>query len=268
MATKNLARTVIEGGRTLGYKLEVSRLARTERCEARTFLRAATVDAVSVEGVPAPKRGPVYREFNDKLHPVYAFLDSRIGKSWDRTRSLIVSRFDPRSTPGRHVLYDHILNQVSTGGEYLFPKYQYFRYFVDQQGCLQKGPPRQRTTNSWKPRAELPVEKVLKFLKNRKVGRQGARFVWFEATKGKTRLVLEGGFLPVWAAVGPDGELLRSEVTTTSIWWATPSLVPLPSTAPFRATGLLTPKEEKFFLSIHDALRTRILEALPQKKSR
>src|SRR5271156_720922 len=112
MSTKNLSRTVIEGGRCGYYKSEVHACARSERSELRAHLRSLALDPELEENLTHPKRQPVTLCFSDKLRPIYRFRDSRVGRDWDATRSELFDKFDTRTTPGRHVLFDHLLRDV------------------------------------------------------------------------------------------------------------------------------------------------------------
>jgi hypothetical protein len=278
VTTKNLARTVIEGGRTDDYKADVFDAIRAERCATRTFLREARLDAEAVEDVAAPKRRPLRPSFADKLGPVRAFLDSRLGRSWDETRSLLTERFDPRTTPGRHVIHDHVLGDVAQHGEHVLQAaagWIRFRYFVDERGLLRRVPKDMYARGptlapSPNPPRRMSTPEALGFLKDRMVGRLGTRYVWFDPVRslGDVRLVIDDFNAPVWAAVGPDGRPARdpSPPPPRHAWERTSGPVHagaplLRSRVPFRASGLLTRDEEERFLSINEVVRQRILDA-------
>ncbi len=167
MATKNLARTAIEGGRCGHYKTEVRTHQRVERAALREWVHRADFD-----GEAAPVREPVYVCFSDKLSPVFRYLRSQRGRSWNKVRSELFARFDTRTTPGRHVLFDHVLREVEDQD-----RRWRSRVDVDGQGLLQsyryvrKGPRKA----SFDPRA------VEAWLAGRRVKRDGDRFVWVGA---------------------------------------------------------------------------------------
>ncbi len=117
MSTKNLARTVIEGGRRGFNKFERRNSTREERSEERAMLTVVRQDPEAYDDIVTPARRPVRPEFSDKLNPAYEFLDSRVGKSWNKTRAMIAERFDTRTTAGRHVVNDHLLRQVREYGD-------------------------------------------------------------------------------------------------------------------------------------------------------
>src|SRR5208337_2691026 len=101
----------------------------SERASSRTFLRAVQKDVDAADALPTPKRVHVGKEFADKLNPVYQFLDSR-------------------TTPGRHILFDHALSTVDESGN--TDRFRYIRYVVDKQGRLQKNKERTRYAK-WRP---------------------------------------------------------------------------------------------------------------------
>ncbi len=142
MSTKNLARTVIEGGRSRYNKWERRYSHRQHRCRERAALtRLASTDYDDEDWV-APTRQRVYKQFSDKLGPSYRFLDSRCGKPWNDTHSLLMGCYDTRTTAGRHVLFCHILRDIS----YYFEDHDLScawwwsrpRYIVDRHGILRK----------------------------------------------------------------------------------------------------------------------------------
>src|SRR5208337_231027 len=136
MATRSLARTVIEGGRCGYYKSECNESIRGERAANRVYLRAVANDPEHAEDHVEPRRKVVSVCFKDKLHPIYKFLDSKVGRDWNTVRSELFAKFDTRTTPGRHVLFDHLLRDVRESLEPL--DHEYAKYFVDAEGTLCK----------------------------------------------------------------------------------------------------------------------------------
>jgi len=134
MSTKNLARTVIEGGRS-GW----SRFARRhshalvrarEREVSHALGKGADFDALVY-----PKRDPVYRDFADKLGPARRWLRAQANRPWNQVRSELFARFDTRTTAGRHILFGHLLPEVEAIERYsgLTPRR---RCFIDAHGYL------------------------------------------------------------------------------------------------------------------------------------
>lgn len=138
MSTKNLSRTVIEGGRARFNRFErrdSNAKARTwERLESARLLTAAEFD----DALYRP-RNKVYRAHHDKLGPAERWLSSQVGRPWSKVQSELFSRFDTRTTAGRHVLFDHILRDVGEGARSHVPS----DFHVDPHGIL-RGKPRRR----------------------------------------------------------------------------------------------------------------------------
>lgn len=136
MSTKNLARTVIEGGRARRNKWERWHSNRAHRRSVRIF-----VGNEPPEDAAAPRRKRVPRDFDDKLGPALRWLDQQVGKRWDDVRSELFTRFDARTLAGRHVLYGHLLEWVSAG----LSDRRYARLAIDVEGRLERLPPRRQT---------------------------------------------------------------------------------------------------------------------------
>ena len=208
MTTKNLARTVIEGGRTGYYKAEVHKRSGQERAKSRVFLRALALDPESLDDSPAPARRPVTPSFDDKLNPIYQFLDTRVGRPWDATRSELFKKFDTRTTPGRHVLFDHLLRSVcqDPGAPLDAPHRRYTSYFVDTRGVLHKEERRRYRGSGFR---WTDLGPVAAWLSGRKVGRAGASFFWFLPTcRARITTVVEQYAL-VYAFADERGEAIR-----------------------------------------------------------
>jgi hypothetical protein len=138
MSTKNLSRTVIEGGRARfnrWQRRQSNAQARSwERVESARLLTAAEFD----DAMYRP-RHKVYRAHHDKLGPAERWLQSQVGRRWSKVRSELFARFDTRTTAGRHVLFDHLLRDVGEG-----PRSNVQSDFVvDPHGIL-RGKPRRK----------------------------------------------------------------------------------------------------------------------------
>lgn len=97
MATKNLARTVIEGGRYYHNAWFRRHSSKVERAKVRQCLSTIRSDILLWEDTVLPVRDPVCKLFRDKLSPAYRFLSSRVGKPWNETHALLRQRFDDRA---------------------------------------------------------------------------------------------------------------------------------------------------------------------------
>lgn len=141
MATKNLARTVVEGGRD-----SYSKLYRKLRNRSERRLR------FDLEGdvMHGEKRVGGSRGFADRLAPLERWLGSNVGRGWSRVYHEFCERFDERTMKGWHVR-DHLLGMLgagrfSWGGPFL----------VDDRGIL-----RRRLRRRWDRRDRIsPDEKA------------------------------------------------------------------------------------------------------------
>ena len=131
MATKNLARTVIEGGRYPGNTWDRRASNGVQRTSARR-VSGALVRGADADSVVYPRRELVYPGFADKLGPAKRWLTSQVGRPWNKARSDLFARFDIRTTPGRHIVFDHLLPEVEGHRRYR-PD-----YVVDRSGILRK----------------------------------------------------------------------------------------------------------------------------------
>ncbi len=174
MATKDLSRSVIEGGRHRHNSFERRHSHTVERARARARAGTLRLDPETAMETVEPRRPRVRRQFHDKLAPAYRFLDSRVGKSWNKTRALMAERFDTRTTAGRHILFDHLLRDVVTSPH--DTERPWAEYFVDRHGVLRRTP---RSPRHGVVREAPPVG----WLRNRALGRRGSVLYWFVPTR-------------------------------------------------------------------------------------
>lgn len=180
MSTKNLARTVIEGGRR-----RYSRFSRRhENAVERT--RSHQVEGLLCrQGDPElayfPPRERVYREFDDKLGPAMRWLRSQSGRPWDKVRSELFARFDIRTTAGRHIVFDHLLEEVRPRAHW---RYRFREFWISPHGILRHSQNnRKQRAAAWR-RAPLPEPEHLirQWLGSRRVVERGQRLYWLEPT--------------------------------------------------------------------------------------
>ena len=181
MSTKNLARTVIEPGRTRYSKRERAQTNRVERRQSRALEHACSRDPALGEARVDPRRDRYYLSQRDKLGPLRSFLRSRCGLPWSDVYAEIRARFDFRTTAGRHIVYDHLLSDVVGNGitrEHPY-RHRFYRdtFRVDEAGVLRHVPgtrwrpdPQHLTT---RPRAE-----VVALCRGRQVRRVGDALFW------------------------------------------------------------------------------------------
>jgi hypothetical protein len=157
MSRKNLAKTVIEGGRVNSNKWDRRHSSKEERVRIKQYLHKVLQDVEHADEIIEPEREHVYKEFNDKLGPMYRWIEAQVGRSWSEVRSEISEKFDARTTAGRHILFDHLLSSI-VDTQSGFDKYGYIsdpdipitneqryshrlffhRYYVNQDGILCK----------------------------------------------------------------------------------------------------------------------------------
>jgi hypothetical protein len=132
MSTKNLARTIIEGGRTTRSKDARRQCTRFARQQARMYI---------TRGLKDPDHFDDFNEFDyrewdvheqrDKLPPVYRWLDKHSGQPWDLVWSKLKGKFDNRNVAQRHVIYDHMLHEVTGNG---VTREVMYRYWYRREG--------------------------------------------------------------------------------------------------------------------------------------
>lgn len=181
MSTKNLARTVIEGGRARFNRFERHHSNAVERAHAHQLERRLCASLTAEDAIFQPRQ-PVRPSFDDKLGPAKRWLRSQVGRPWNKVRSELFERFDARTTAGRHILFDHLLDDVQVDEE-VDQRYFYLRPFhVSPHGIL-----RYRGRRRWAgwPRPEpLPeLERALRaWLGSRRVIERDAVLYWLVPT--------------------------------------------------------------------------------------
>lgn len=201
MATKKLSRTVIEGGRR-GFNKWERRQSHTEvRTEERNYLKQVIDDPELAEELEIEEIRPVYKEFTDKLSPMYRWLDAQVGRPWDQVRAEVFQKFDTRTTAGRHITFDHLLREVvetesgfDRHGNIADPDipkepndrswyYSPSPYYVDRAGILQTKPNRYRHRRSQQV-SDQEYKDAEVWLQNYMVGEIGGKLYWFMPTEG------------------------------------------------------------------------------------
>lgn len=180
MSTKRLERTVIEGGRARGNKLDRRRSHRiSRRCERETLIRYAQASA-DVDAVDALFQRPkVYKGFSDRLGPAERWLASHAGRPWGVVEGEVRAVFDTRSVSGRHIVFDHLLpgrwRRPETGWSVAGSRW--FR--VDARGFLRVAAP------AWPRRAPAGSVRstTTAWLGERRIAlRSGSTAYWLEPT--------------------------------------------------------------------------------------
>jgi hypothetical protein len=177
MSTKNLARTVIEGGRYATNGWMRRRSNHKHRAQVRAVLggvgRTGELDDLIVPG-----RKRVGREFDDKLGAPLRWLQSNVGRPWAVVRAELFETFDTRTTAGRHIVFGHMLPWVEDVG-----RYSCARFVVDRRGLLRR---KAEVRWRWEVPAPLPEPEhaLLRWLESRRVGAHGSTLFWFVPTPG------------------------------------------------------------------------------------
>lgn len=188
MSKRNLSKSAIEGGRAHNNKWRRRHSSKTERANMHTFISSIQGDYESFDEFSLPKRKKVYKEFTDKLSPLERWLDTRVGKSWNKTYSLIKERFDSRTTPGRHIINDHILRDVWRSLDKTTPLAKYHKYFVDAGGILRKTPSYRKEYEEIHQKMQEEKSRIQNWLNGRMIGKVGNVLYWYIPTVNSTLL--------------------------------------------------------------------------------
>lgn len=210
MSTKNLARTIIEGGRTRSNKWERRNSHAEQRATVRNYMSEVTLDPDNYDEYDVEPTQHVRKDFDDKLGPIYRWLQRQVGRPWDEVRADVSKEFDTRTTAGRHIVYDHMLNSVQIGEEpyryYSRPpedplaSYSDHDYYVDENGILcKKRYLGRRRYQGYQKHPAVDTNRIANWLGDRCVGRVGDKFYWFvPVNKGKKHG--RSGYIYTWRA--------------------------------------------------------------------
>lgn len=178
MSTKNLARTVIEGGRYRGNRWDRRHSNKWERAAERCLSSRMTL--LDIDGVLYEPRAPVGAYFRDKLAPAQRWMRSQIGRPWNKVRGELMLRFDTRTTAGRHIVFDHLLRSVQI--DETATRFWSFDFKVDRHGILRElTRPRYRRPVRPTPLLE-PESVLLDWIGTRRVGERDTHLYWFVPT--------------------------------------------------------------------------------------
>jgi hypothetical protein len=180
MSTKNLARTVIEGGRTSFSRFARRHSHAVERSRSHQIERQLCT-SLAPETAYFPARAPVWRDFDDKLSPARRWLRSQVGRPWDKVRADLLARVDTRTTAGRHIVFDHLLLEVEPSRS-RFSRNTTF--WISPQGILRYEPYNRQGYRELQRARRLPEPEGLlrAWLGERRVLARGARLYWLTPT--------------------------------------------------------------------------------------
>ena len=272
MATKNLSRTPIEGGRTGRNKHDRRYSNREERVATRGALAKvrATGDG---DDLPIIKRNKVMKEFADKLSVVYRFLDANVGKYWPKVYSELRKKFDSRTTAGRHILFDHMLCGIKGAGqqEQMY-EHSFAEYYINEASLLMKSKKARRGGKQVgklepKPKQLKPISlnKIAKWLGGMGVVKQGEVLYW-GVPAGRDHWVVEVGKQSPWAS-----ELRYRMLDHTGKPYSMPKWAPAPGEVPvlvpcyattlvMRQGKRMAEEDVKFFNSLQKNIKDWLLQ--------
>ncbi len=204
MSTKNLARTIIEGGRAPSNTQERRQSARAERKHNRRLMRLSTRNPdIDADG-RIKTREPVRKDFDDKLRPKDRWLKAQVGKLWDIVYSNLRHRYDIHATKNRHLLFDHLLTTVFSDAPAKYPS----DYFIDDMGILRK-----RVDDSIFPKwtySRVTSQEIDMWLNDRRINKHGSKLYWCLLSRRFSE-ILEPGYRQ-------DRELTAQEVAFFNSW--------------------------------------------------
>jgi len=137
MGTKYLARTAIEGGRRSSQRDEEHEWTKSARVHWNQYCNQIRFDQELADSwQPDDRKCDWHKEFDDKLTPIYRWLQSRVGRPWAEVRHEIKTRFDIRTTAGRHIVYDHLIDRIKGAGSKEMSGYDSDDWRIDENGIL------------------------------------------------------------------------------------------------------------------------------------
>jgi hypothetical protein len=199
MSTKNLARTVIEGGRYRGNRWFRRYSHKQERTAEQQL--SSRVMRMEVDSALYEVRRHEGRAFRDKLGPAERWLRSQVGRPWNKVHGDLMHRFDTRTTAGRHIVFCHLIPSVKVSE--IADRYRRFAFRVDRHGILREVPRvrfRHPVLGSPLPERESVL---VGWLGARRVGERDTHLFWFVPTAA-------GAFRQASALDGVDAARWRS----------------------------------------------------------
>jgi hypothetical protein len=187
MSTKNLSKSVIEGGRYRRNKWERRNSHSENRAHEKNYLADIKHDSENWYDYDIEPTANVYKEFRDKLGPMNRWLESQCGRLWNDVRSEVAKKFDTRTTAGRHIVFDHLLSSVEEQEnlDYRGRSYKpedwtvsYYRYafYVDDAGILRQKTKIPRPNQKF---VKYNTNEIANWLSGRIVGKVGNKLFWF-----------------------------------------------------------------------------------------
>lgn len=177
MATKNLARTMIEGGRHEFNKFERRLETRIMRRVVRNLFNEAVhfhdmTEFWESTAESEPNLQPVEREFNDKLQPFRRWLETQDGKPEQSVLGRLKRRFDPRRLRNWH-LAEHASLVWSYAWD---PELRHRPFEIGEDGNFRRRPER-LPKRRFAP--EPGTAEIAAWRNGRLVGKRGCLLFWF-----------------------------------------------------------------------------------------
>lgn len=226
MATKNISRTAIEGGRSNSWKVLTRHFEKSFRQKSRIFDEDSDY--------PSKVKSLNMRYYQtDHLNPVLNFLISRVGKPWNDVYSEICKRFDRRTVAGQHILqhikdfFDQDSSKPGINGLY-----------INSFGILSRKEEKFYRKSFKRVSSEI-FDQVELFLQNRCIRRLGSNYYWLEPVSS--------------IYFGRGWDRFNIAISELSIKYS------LDLKPRFRQGILLTKSEIKIFKSFPETLKNSIL---------
>lgn len=172
MSTKNLARTLVEGGRGKSMRDEERAFTRSERRLTNVWCRKLAVDD-GWEGEVDDRGQPFDLTFADKFGALRRWVRSYAGKRWDDLYRDTSRWFDARTTKGWHIR-EHVIGAVDF---YESKSYSYRYVHLDEDRVLRIGEHRRKNYRSY---SNKQLDEVARWLGDWRLGYVGNRLFWFE----------------------------------------------------------------------------------------
>lgn len=284
MSTKRLDRTVIEGGRYGRNKWERRESHKTLRAAEKNYLADILKDPDNFDEEIIEEIKPVYKEFSDKLRPMYRWLKAQVGRKWSEVRSEVFQKFDTKTTAGRHITFDHLLSSVvdtrsgwddrgRVAANQTSYSERYLDFFVDDNDILRICPISKHGRYYYLiPMKEF--ETIGNWLNGRMIGEKGGILHWFIPNDGiwkclwsremeKTKYGNREGSLGLKYYTIVNGtyqeKLVNSwgfqqTLTRSGEYWKW-----IENPAGFKQRGPLTEEEAKYFRSLDKKIKEEIL---------
>lgn len=228
MGTKDLSRSAIEGGRYRFNQWRRRHSNRVVRAREKIAERAFQRDPGSADDGRWPERERVCRAFFDRLSAPERWLESQVGRGWNRVRSEMFARFDTRTLAGRHIVFDHLLPVQRFYEEPGVWRVARVRFRVDDRGILRRLPPEDAPVAGVWPRAPRePDSRVLdalcELVAGRKLIARGAHVFWLvpvavgDGVRYRQHRRLTPAELATWRTFAADVQALVLLVDPTDV---------------------------------------------------